>query len=77
MASENPFVTTTVEISYFEIYNEKIHDLLAGNAGKEKRAPLKVREHPSFGPYVVDLSQHSTQTYNDIQVLLLLLLWQF
>lgn len=68
-------VTTTAEISYFEIYNEKIHDLLGraigGNAGADnsgRRAPLKVREHPQDGPYVVDLSVHGVESYTDIQV---------
>ena len=59
---------TTVEISYFEIYNEKIHDLLISNNNGSKRAPLKVREHPVFGPYVVDLSQHVVQNYEDLKV---------
>ena len=59
---------STVEISYFEIYNEKIHDLLISNNNGSKRAPLKVREHPVFGPYIVDLSQHSVQSYEDLKV---------
>ncbi|XP_046607794.1 kinesin-like protein KIF14 isoform X3 [Neodiprion virginianus] len=63
----NPKVVTTVEISYFEIYNEKIHDLLGVNTSGGKRAPLKVREHPVFGPYVVDLSQHGVNSYEDLQ----------
>ncbi|XP_070157027.1 kinesin-like protein KIF14 isoform X1 [Polyergus mexicanus] len=66
-AHENPQIITTVEISYFEIYNEKIHDLLASTNNGSKKAPLKVREHPVFGPYVVDLSQHCVQSYKDLQ----------
>lgn len=58
----------TVEISYFEIYNEKIHDLLTTVNNGVKSAPLKVREHPVFGPYIVDLSQHCVQNYKDLQV---------
>uniref|UniRef100_A0ABD2W0C7 Kinesin motor domain-containing protein n=1 Tax=Trichogramma kaykai TaxID=54128 RepID=A0ABD2W0C7_9HYME len=58
---------TTVEISYFEIYNEKIHDLLISNSNGAKRAPLKVREHPVLGPYIVDLSQHIVQNYDDLK----------
>ncbi|XP_034190005.2 kinesin family member nebbish isoform X1 [Osmia lignaria lignaria] len=57
----------TVEISYFEIYNEKIHDLLTTVNNGVKSAPLKVREHPVFGPYIVDLSQHCVQNYKDLQ----------
>lgn len=59
--------TCNVEISYFEIYNEKIHDLLGGSSDG-KRAPLKVREHPVFGPYVVDLSVLGVASYEDVQV---------
>ena len=60
--------TACVEISYFEIYNEKIHDLLGEASGSGKKPPLKVREHPQFGPYVVDLSVHSVASYEDLQV---------
>lgn len=67
-ACNNVQIETTVEISYFEIYNEKIHDLLASTSNGSKKAPLKVREHPVFGPYVVDLSQHCVQNYKDLQV---------
>lgn len=58
-----------VEISYFEIYNEKIHDLLGVHSNNSyRRTPLKVREHPTFGPYVVDLSAHCVRSYQDVQV---------
>jgi kinesin family protein 14 len=56
-----------VEVSYFEIYNEKIHDLLAGSYDGGKRTPLKVREHPVFGPYVVDLSVRGVTSYEDVK----------
>lgn len=70
-----------VEVSYFEIYNEKIHDLLsvqhaAAATGEstpiqqqqqQQRPALKVREHPIFGPYVVDLSAHSVDSYSALR----------
>ncbi|XP_049816709.1 chromosome-associated kinesin KIF4A isoform X2 [Schistocerca nitens] len=56
-----------VEISYFEIYNEKIHDLLGSSSDRERRTPLKVREHPVLGPYVVDLSEHVVVSYEDLK----------
>ncbi|XP_037712311.1 kinesin-like protein KIF14 isoform X1 [Drosophila subpulchrella] len=72
-----------VEVSYFEIYNEKIHDLLsvqhaAAASGEstpvqqqhhqqQQRPALKVREHPIFGPYVVDLSAHSVDSYSALR----------
>lgn len=63
MAKLNPGTSVSVDVSYFEIYNEKIHDLLAVNAN---RTPLKVREHPEWGPYVVDLNVHSVKTYEEL-----------
>uniref|UniRef100_A0A8B9C4H2 Kinesin-like protein KIF14 n=1 Tax=Anser brachyrhynchus TaxID=132585 RepID=A0A8B9C4H2_9AVES len=46
-----------LEMSYFEVYNEKIHDLLVFKAeSRQKKQPLRVREHPVLGPYVEDLT---------------------
>lgn len=56
------------EVSYLEIYNEKVKDLLATDAGHT----LKVREHPKLGPYVQDLSKHLVSDYDDIQVCMIL-----
>lgn len=38
-------------VSYLEIYNERVGDLLRPAKGREK-FNLKVREHPKEGPYV-------------------------
>ncbi|KAG1474176.1 hypothetical protein G6F56_000508 [Rhizopus delemar] len=55
-----------VEVSYIEIYNEKVRDLLnPGNKGN-----LKVREHPTIGPYVEDLSRLAVNSYKDIDHLM-------
>ncbi|XP_072929547.1 kinesin-like protein Klp98A [Epargyreus clarus] len=51
------------EVSYLEIYNERVKDLLATDAGHS----LRVREHPKLGPYVQDLSKHLVSDYDDIQ----------
>ncbi|KAJ3612794.1 hypothetical protein NHX12_019052, partial [Muraenolepis orangiensis] len=56
---ENP---SRVEISFLEIYNERVRDLLRLGEQK-KRASLRVREHPEKGPYVQDLSQHVVTDY--------------
>ncbi|NXY45113.1 KIF14 protein, partial [Ceuthmochares aereus] len=46
-----------LEMSFFEVYNEKIHDLLVFKAESEqKKQPLRVREHPVIGPYVEGLT---------------------
>jgi hypothetical protein len=42
-----------IDISYFEIYSEKIRDLLSSN--KSDTIP-QIREHPEFGPYVEGLT---------------------
>ena len=41
-------IKTEVEVSYMEIYCEKVRDLL----GKKSEKSLRVREHPALGPYV-------------------------
>ncbi|KAG7487600.1 hypothetical protein MATL_G00025150 [Megalops atlanticus] len=66
--SQNKDVTCHLEMSYFEVYNEKIHDLLVVKDEQgQKRLPLRVREHPLFGPYVEDLSTNVVSSYADIQ----------
>lgn len=57
-----------VEMSYFEVYNEKIHDLLVTrDEPNQRRMPLRVREHPVHGPYVEELSANVVSSYHDIQ----------
>ncbi|XP_065265876.1 kinesin-like protein KIF14 [Emys orbicularis] len=57
-----------LEMSYFEVYNEKIHDLLIFKAENgQKKQPLRVREHPVLGPYVEDLTANMVSSYSDIQ----------
>ena len=53
-----------IEVSYLEIYNEKVKDLLSIHSENN----LKVREHPSLGPIVQGLSQHPVKDYALIQV---------
>ncbi|XP_034249047.1 kinesin-like protein KIF13A isoform X2 [Thrips palmi] len=56
-----------VEVSYMEIYNEKVHDLLDPKANKQS---LKVREHNVLGPYVDGLSQLAVTSFQDIDTLM-------
>lgn len=65
-----PNSSASVEVSYFEIYNEKIHDLLSTSATTRREA-LKVREHPVWGPYIVDLSVHPVASYKELRACLL------
>ncbi|XP_037926224.1 kinesin-like protein KIF13B isoform X3 [Hermetia illucens] len=56
-----------VEVSYMEIYNEKVHDLLDPKPNKHS---LKVREHNVLGPYVDGLSQLAVTCYEDVDKLM-------
>ncbi|MFT7809049.1 kinesin-like protein KIF14 isoform X2 [Arapaima gigas] len=52
-SENNKQKTCHLEMSYFEVYNEKIHDLLVVmDEQSQKKLPLRVREHPVFGPYI-------------------------
>jgi len=54
----------TVRISYLEIYNEQIHDLLVPpKAGKDRS--LQVRYHPGFGVVINDLTEAVVTTLNE------------
>lgn len=48
-----------VRISYFEIYNEQVKDLLDHNK------QLKIRENPKTGPYVEGLSEFNIESLDD------------
>ncbi|RNA18435.1 kinesin KIF16B [Brachionus plicatilis] len=61
--------TYRCEVSYLEIYNEKVRDLLRSK-DKGLSENLKVREHPKTGVYVQDLSQHTVVNYDDVDELL-------
>ncbi|XP_053467200.1 kinesin-like protein KIF13A isoform X3 [Ictalurus furcatus] len=60
---QNDSHTFKVEVSYMEIYNEKVRDLLDP---KGNRKSLKVREHKVLGPYVDGLSQLAVTSFQDI-----------
>ncbi|KAM9490563.1 kinesin-like protein KIF16B isoform 15-T18 [Salvelinus alpinus] len=56
------------EVSYLEIYNERVRDLLRRKSTQTYN--LRVREHPKDGPYVEDLSKHLVQNYHDVEELM-------
>ncbi|KAL7737375.1 hypothetical protein ACLKA6_012985 [Drosophila palustris] len=62
-----PELMYKVEVSYMEIYNEKVHDLLDPKPNKQS---LKVREHNVLGPYVDGLSQLAVSSFQDIDNLM-------
>lgn len=61
-------------VSYLEIYNERVKDLLGSdNSGHG----LRVREHRTYGPYVEDLSQHPVSDYEEILVCMITTLSEY
>ncbi|XP_028397829.1 kinesin-like protein KIF3A [Dendronephthya gigantea] len=51
-----------VRVSYLEIYNESVRDLL----GKDQNAQLEVKERPDIGVYVKDLSAYVVNNADDM-----------
>ncbi|CAJ0751822.1 11808_t:CDS:2, partial [Entrophospora sp. SA101] len=64
--SNDPNLTYQVQVSYIEIYNERVRDLL----NPKNKGNLKVREHPLLGPYVEDLSKLIVNSFEDIENLM-------
>jgi hypothetical protein len=63
-----PNTTYTVHVSYFEVYNEHVRDLLIPKAAG---APyLKVRESQTDGVYVQGLTDAAVKTYADVERLM-------
>jgi kinesin family member 1 len=62
----DPNLRCRVEVSYLEIYNERVRDLL----NPSTKGNLKVREHPSTGPYVEDLAKLVVGSFKEIENLM-------
>ncbi|KAK0281551.1 hypothetical protein LTR35_000734 [Friedmanniomyces endolithicus] len=67
-AEQNSSITYNVHVSYFEIYNEHVKDLLT--KGTNPPTYLKIRESPSDGVYVQTLTDESVKYYEDIERLM-------
>ncbi|CAG09513.1 unnamed protein product, partial [Tetraodon nigroviridis] len=64
-------VSFCTEVSYLEIYNERVHDLLKKKAACGDGV-LRVREHPQDGPYVENLSKCLVHNHDDMEDLMVL-----
>lgn len=64
--NSSPDLKYSVEVSYMEIYCERVRDLL----NPKNKGNLRVREHPLLGPYVEDLSKLAVTSYQDIHDLI-------
>ncbi|EPY33932.1 kinesin, partial [Angomonas deanei] len=59
--SEDESLSYRIEVSYFEIYNEKVFDLI-----RPQTDDLKIRNNPSTGPYVEGLTSKVVTTEEDV-----------
>lgn len=57
-SNTSPHISYTVRVSYFEVYNEHVRDLLTIPRLNADGRPcyLKIRESPTEGPYIKDLT---------------------
>ncbi|OTF71336.1 kinesin-like protein KIF13A-like protein, partial [Euroglyphus maynei] len=67
LTDEDPNSNFKLEVSYMEIYNEKVHDLLDPVGSRHS---LKVREHNILGPYVDGLSTLAVSSFEEINSLM-------
>ena len=67
-SSVSPHISYTVRVSYFEVYNEHVRDLLAPPSQSSEKHPyyLKIRESPTEGPYVKDLTDLPVKNYAEL-----------
>lgn len=64
-AEQNGSITYNVHVSYFEIYNEHVKDLLTPHTVPPTY--LKIRESKSDGVYVQNLTDEPVKCYEDIE----------
>ncbi|KAM0457867.1 hypothetical protein ACHAPV_006412 [Trichoderma viride] len=64
--NENSNVAYNVRVSYFEVYNEHVRDLLVPVVPNTTSNYLKIRESPTEGPYVKDLTEVPVRNIHEI-----------
>ncbi|KIW33419.1 uncharacterized protein PV07_00271 [Cladophialophora immunda] len=63
-SNESANISYSVRVSYFEVYNEHVRDLFQPRT--EPPQYLKIRESPTEGPYVKDLTEIQVKNYGEI-----------
>ena len=63
-SSQSPDISYNVRVSYFEVYNEHVRDLLVPRT--DTPYYLKIRESPTDGPYVKDLTDVPVRSFAEI-----------
>lgn len=64
--SETPNISYNVRVSYFEVYNEHVRDLLVPVNPNQPPYYLKIRESPTEGPYIKDLTDAPVKNISEI-----------
>lgn len=64
--NETPNISYNVRVSYFEVYNEHVRDLLVPIVPNQAPYYLKIRESPTEGPYVKDLTEVPVRSIDEI-----------
>lgn len=64
--NETPNISYGVRVSYFEVYNEHVRDLLVPVVPNQAPYYLKIRESPTEGPYVKDLTEVPVRSLDEI-----------
>ncbi|KAJ9142711.1 Kinesin-like protein [Pleurostoma richardsiae] len=64
--NETPNISYNVRVSYFEVYNEHVRDLLVPVVPNQGPYYLKIRESPTEGPYVKDLTEVPVRSIDEI-----------
>jgi len=64
--NETPNISYNVRVSYFEVYNEHVRDLLVPLVPNQAPYYLKIRESPTEGPYVKDLTEVPVRSIDEI-----------
>ncbi|PIG80677.1 kinesin family protein [Aspergillus arachidicola] len=61
---QSPDISFNVRVSYFEVYNEHVRDLLVPRTDPPHY--LRIRESPSEGPYVKDLTEATVKNFAEL-----------
>ena len=64
--NETPNISYNVRVSYFEVYNEHVRDLLVPVIPNQPPYYLKIRESPTEGPYIKDLTDAPVKNISEI-----------
>lgn len=64
--NETPNISYNVRVSYFEVYNEHVRDLLVPVHSNQPPYYLKIRESPTEGPYIKDLTDAPVKNISEI-----------